>query len=169
MGRQKRDKKENMQHYYFDTSILIGYINPKEGRDSSERAKNIIRASLKAIKRNSQIKIIIPTVVLGEIIQQLNEILENSEWMDALGKLLKFIKDCKTQIDFPSPGRSHYELALKILERDDRFESMDALIIAHPILDENSKKFYSFDSMFISSKIISELKDEYNSKFEIES
>ena len=112
-----------MQHYYFDTSILIGCINPKEGRDSSERAKNIIRASLKALKRNSQIKIIIPTVVLGEIIQQLNEMLENSEWMDALGK---------------------------------------------PILDD-SKKFYSFDSMFIVSKIISELKDEYNSKFEIES
>ena len=69
--------------------------------------------------------------------------------------------------DFPAPTREHYALAARLLEEDEYLENHDALIVSHPILDNDTTWFFTHESKLHNNMVIEQEKDERDNRFMI--
>lgn len=150
------------QSIYIDTCILIGYVE-KGRNDINRTAKENVRKIQSMVRHNSEIKVKIPTTILGEFMLWCirNDDCDNR----ALSDFKMLVKNLNA--DFPAPQKEHYELARKLMETDDRFEPNDALIISYALLDPTTTWFLTTDTNLHNNRIIEEEKDKRNNKFKI--
>ena len=153
-----------VQSIYIDACILIGCIEGKYRRknDIHRISQDAIRKIESMARHNSEIKVKIPTIVLSEFMLWC---IKNDEDDRVLSDLKTLVKNLKA--DFPSPKKEHYELAKRFIETDSRFESHDALIISHALLDPTTTWLLTTDTVLHNNKIIEKEKTERNNRFKI--
>lgn len=149
------------QSYYFDSSVIIAYFDERD-KDRNEMAKKIISKVRSAVRKNPEIKVKIPSVVLAEIFMKL---IEDERVRNRLDEFFALVRDLKA--DFPAPKIEHYEEALHLLQKDPQLEPHDSMIVAHALLDEETKYLFTFDSKLINNKVIKKRKSEKGVSFKI--
>lgn len=156
---------DNVQSFYLDSDIIIAYIRGKTD-EVYEISKELI-GRLRGFRKH-KVSIKIPSVVLSEIIHELffekNKRLEK-EVDKMMHSFLELIDDL--EIEYVVPSKEHYELAKKILDKDEFIKPHDALIIAHVLLDKSSKYLFTTDGVLQDSKVIKDLQEEIGVKFKI--
>jgi hypothetical protein len=114
------------------------------------------------LRRNSEIKVKIPTVILGEFMLWC---IRNDYDDRALSDFKTLVE--KLDADFPTPQKENYELAKKLMETDDRLEPHDALIVSHALLDPNTTWLLTTDTVLHNNRIIEKEKTNRNNRFKI--
>jgi hypothetical protein len=148
------------QSYYIDACVLISYFDERK-KDQNRIAKETIHKIINSVKRNPEISVKIPTLVLGEVyswILRHNQL----ELIFDFGRLFN-----QMNADFPAPTREHYTLAARLLRDDEYLENHDALIVSHPILDNNTTWFFTHESKLHNNMVIEQEKEVRGNRFMI--
>lgn len=156
MGKQGK----NEQHVFIDTCILEGHIlwkiKEKEGEKSfHEIFKNILSSAA----RNSEIKIKVPYVVVGELCNNLlkEDIEQRSLWpsKSTPGNLL-FETLNRKNIEMVAPTYMTYQLAKKIVENNHGFknQNLDSLVASQALTDPYSSHLITSDSLLLKSNLL---------------
>ena len=103
------------------------------------------------IKNSPPIRVIIPFVSVGEIVNTMIQ----KEKEDKVGDLFSLLKDLIA--DTPPPNKSVIELSSRILSDDNLFDTTDAIIAAHAISDEYSTRLLTTDTNMQNSRVLIEL------------
>lgn len=141
------------QTIYIDSCIIDAYLWGKKG--DKECAKRIYYNVKKTIDSNSKIKVIIPLIVVGEIV---NTMIQKGK-KNKIDEMFKLIEDLKA--DTPPPNKEIIETSLHILEEDKRFQPTDAIIAAHALCDEYSAHLLTADQNMINSRAVNDPEDNY--------
>jgi hypothetical protein len=148
------------QSYYIDACVLISYFDRRK-KDQSRTARETIHKIISNVDRNPEISVKIPTLVLGEVylwILRCNQLELASDFARLFNQM---------NADFPAPAKEHYKLAAKLLEMDQYLENHDALIVSHPILDNDTTWFFTHESKLHNNMVIEQEKDERDNNFMI--
>ncbi|RLI81754.1 hypothetical protein DRP07_06705 [Archaeoglobales archaeon] len=148
------------QSYYIDACVLISYFDEQK-KDQNKIAKDTIHKIINTVERNPEISVKIPTLVLGEIYLWVLRH-DQPELIFDFGRLFN-----QLNADFPAPTREHYALAARLLEEDEYLENHDALIVSHPILDNDTTWFFTHESKLHNNMVIEQEKDERDNRFMI--
>ncbi|RLI77649.1 hypothetical protein DRP04_11100 [Archaeoglobales archaeon] len=149
------------QSIYIDANILIGYFE-KKNRDIKKIAREAISKTQKMVRGNSEIIVKIPTIVLAEFMQWYIEDCSDEEVLSQFEALVE-----KLDADFPAPKKEHYELAIKLMNEDDRVNSHDALIVSHALLDPTTTWLLTTDTVLHNNKVIEKEKKRLENRFKI--
>ncbi|MEA1994024.1 MAG: hypothetical protein U9N35_06505 [Euryarchaeota archaeon] len=161
MVRRKIKKENNLQNIYIDTFYIEAYlIGNKIGQsDTQKEAKDLFQKISKTIT-NPNIKVVIPFIVLGELINNINR--EISGDVNKNKIFFKFWKLINRLIkaDFSPPRGNFIPIAKRVMEKDDKIEPADLHIVAQALEDPNSSFLLTTDSKIIESYGIKSLEKE---------
>lgn len=143
----KKPSQKAVQTIYVDSCFVDAYL--WGDRDMKQHTNRVFYR----IKDSSPVKVIIPFVSVGEIV---NTMIQKGK-EDKVGDLLKFIKDMKA--DTPPPNKTVIEISSRILNADGLFDTTDAIIAAHAISDEYSTRLLTTDTNMQNSRVLSELEE----------
>jgi len=84
----------DLQHIYIDTSYIQSFLRPK---DEEERwQKKQVRKAIERAKRNGKIFIILPFIVAGELLNNLNQgDLKRDVKQEIVGEFFEILEDEK--------------------------------------------------------------------------
>jgi len=155
MRRHRKKDKEcstKLQHIYIDTCYFHAYLIGD--RDEKEISNQIFQKIFKCIE-NPNIKVIIPFIVVGEVINNINRKIPDKDKTDVVMKFWRLIKNLKA--DFAPPRSECFKLANKIIETDDRIEAVDSEILSQALCDPNSSHLLCSDTKVLHSNQIKDL------------
>jgi predicted nucleic acid-binding protein len=141
----KKPSQKAVQTIYIDSCFVDAYL--WGDRDMKQHTKRVFYR----IRNSSPVKVIIPFVSVGEIVNTMIQ----KEKEDKVGDLLKLLKDLIA--DTPPPNKRVIELSSRILSDDNLFDTTDAIIAAHAISDEYSTRLLTTDTNMQNSRVLSEL------------
>lgn len=161
MARRKKKKENNLQNIYIDTFYIEAYvIGDKIGqRDTQKEATDLFQKISKTIT-NPNIKVVIPFIVLGELINNINR--EISDDMNKTQVFFKFWELINKLIkaDFSPPRCNCIPIAKRVMVKDDQIEPTDLHIVAQALEDPYSSFLLTTDSKIIESYGIKNLEKE---------
>lgn len=145
------------EHIYIDTSYLQSYLIPKNDEEEwqGEQVKNaILRA-----KHNRKKFIIIPMIVAGELVNNLNDndIYKNGK-QDAMSRFFEVLENEK--IDLKPAKADSLRLAAQIKDSDRLLGDTDLLIASQALCDIYSVHLLIHDKKIIESEEISDVERE---------
>jgi len=148
----------NIQNIYIDTHFFQGYLWGRE--DEKEKARGIFSKIESVVRRNPNINVKIPFIVVGELINNL--IRENFEQRDRDENMYKFfelLKDLKA--DIIPPNKCCYVKAKLLIDRDNYFAERaptDTFIASCALCDPNSLRLLTVDTLVLESDKLKEEK-----------
>ena len=152
----------NIQNIYIDTCFFQGYLWGKE--DEKENA-NVILSKIKSnVRRNPEINVKIPFIVVGELINNL--IRENFELRDRdedeiMYKFFVLLKDLKA--DIIPPNKCCYDIAKSLTAQDFYFAEnapTDAFMASCVLCDPDSSHLLTVDSRLLESELLKSIEKE---------
>lgn len=143
------------QHIYIDTSYIQSFLRPK---DEEERwQKGQVRKAIERAKRNGKIFIILPFIVAGELLNNLNqEDIHREEKQEIVGSLFEILDDEK--IDLKPAKADALKLAASIKDQDRLLGDTDLLITSQALCDIYSIHLLIHDKKIIESEKIADIK-----------
>lgn len=144
---KRRTSKSAVQAIYIDSCFVDAYL--WGDRDMKQHTNRVFYR----IKNSSPLKVIMPFVSVGEIV---NTMMQKGK-EDKIGDLLSLIKDLSA--DTPPPNKKVVEISSHILSEDDLFDTTDAIIAAHAISDEYSTRLLTTDTNMQNSKVLIEVEE----------
>ena len=119
----------NIQNIYIDTCFFQGYLWGKE--DEKENA-NVILSKIKSnVRRNPEINVKIPFIVIGEMISNLireNFELRDSDEDEIMYKFFVLLRDLKA--DTIPPNKCCYDMAKSLTAQDSYFAENAPLMLS---------------------------------------
>ena len=147
------------QSIYIDADMLIFYFD----RRSSDRGRTS-RETFKKITDNlgnTEIRVRIPQVVLGEILvfscKRCKTTYSPSEMIELLKEL---------RADYPSANHSILGYAIELMS-DQSIKPNDAVLVAHSLLDKSTQWLLTTDQTLITNLAIVRKMDELEHRFTI--
>ena len=138
----------NTQNIYIDTYFVQGYLWGK--RDEEEIIKPIFSKIKKSIK-NPDINVKIPSIVVGELI---NNLRKNSDHVER-GKIMYNFFDLLNNLEAEiiAPNKCSFGIAKSLIKQDDYLENhpSDVLIASCALCDPDSSHLLFHDSLFLES------------------
>ena len=117
----------NIQNIYIDTCFFQGYLWGKE--DEKENAKDILSKIESNVKRNPDINVKIPFIVIGEMINNLiRENFELSNRAEIMYKFFVLLRDLKA--DTIPPNKCCYDMAKSLTAQDCYFAENAPLMLS---------------------------------------
>lgn len=143
------------QHIYIDTSYIQSFLRPK---DEEERwKKGQVRKAIERAKRNGKIFIILPFIVAGELLNNLNqEDIRRDIKQEIVGSLFEILDDEK--IDLKPAKADALKLAASIKDQDHLLGDTDLLITSQALCDIHSIHLLIHDKKIIESEKIADIK-----------
>ena len=147
----------NTQNIYIDTCFFQGYLWGKS--DEKENAKAIFSKIEATVRRNSKIKVKIPFIVVGELIN--NIIRENFGQKDRdeiTHKFFELREDLNA--DIIPPNKCCYNKAKLLIDRDRylvEHAPTDTLIVSCALCDMDSAFLLTEDSLLLVSYSLKEI------------
>jgi len=153
----KKGKEPSHQCVYLDTDHIQDFL---WGKPDEIRAANQIFQKLRNSIKNPDIKVRIPFVVVGELINNLvrdkKDNLISKDDMDSI--LHKFLTlQNELNADLTPPGKCVYFAACELIKKDDRVAGSDALIVCQALCDPYSSHLLTTDTDILYSTAIQEL------------
>jgi len=148
-----------MQKIYIDSNIILAKIYP--ANDEQEKASKRIIFNL---QKYQNYKVVIPQIVLAEIFSKLLDSKNRDGLLllfDQLSNIISNISEC-----LPNATKNMLELAIDIVNNDNKIDICDATIVAQAILDD-ADMLLTFDAGIRESEYIQKIKKEYNKKLRI--
>ncbi len=167
------------QHYHFDTTCIIHYIDPQAivFKDVDPDISKAIHKIVSRVKRYNNLKLVFSNPALGELMYKYIENLYPRDWLrkasqldyvKPLDNLIKLKDELGDRLILGYYGKSVYVAKFsEVVETVDRhITDIDKHILAHASTDPHTTKFYTTDSEIIySSRRLEEAI--YNSRKEI--
>jgi hypothetical protein len=148
------------QNVYVDTDILMFYFDRKD--DKGRIARSSLAQVVKSIEENSEIKVKISQVVLGELMLHFcNGKCEPYKMKELLATLNVGYSD------MPSAGLEALTCANEILDAQRQIKPNDALIVAQVINDPLATWLLTTDGKFIGNRFIEEKMESLGHRFTI--
>ena len=153
--------KTNTQNIYIDTYFVQGYLWGK--RDEEENIKPIF-SKIKSSVKNPDINVKIPSIVVGEMINNLRNISDQDERGNIMYNFLNLLNDLEAEII--APNKCSFGIAKSLIKQDDYLENhpSDVLIASCALCDRDSSHLLFRDSLFLESmtleKIERDMRDE---------
>jgi predicted nucleic acid-binding protein len=148
-----------MQKIYIDSNIILARIYP--ANDEQEKASKRIIFNL---QKYQNYKVVIPQIVLAEIFSKLLDSKNRDGLLllfDQLSNIISSTSEC-----LPNATKNMLELAIDIVNNDNKIDICDATIVAQAILDD-ADMLLTFDASIRESEYIQKVKKEYNKKLRI--
>ncbi|UEC39284.1 MAG: putative PIN_12 domain-containing protein [Methanothrix sp.] len=147
----------DLQHIYIDTSYIQSFLRPKD--DEERWQKKQVRTAIERAKRNGKIFIILPFIVAGELLNNLNQgDIERDIKQEIVGELFKILEDEK--IDLKPAKADALKLAASIKDQDRLLGDTDLLIASQALCDIHSIHLLIHDRKIIESEKIAEVERE---------
>jgi len=144
----------NIQNIYIDTCFFQGYLWGKE--DEKENAKDILSKIKSNVKRNPDINVKIPFIVIGEMINNLiRENFELSNRAEIMYKFFVLLRDLKA--DIIPPNKCCYDIAKSLTAQDSYFAEnapTDAFMASCALCDPDSSHLLTADSRLLESELL---------------
>jgi len=148
-----------MQKIYIDSNIILARIYPANGEQEKVSKRIIFN-----LQRYQNYKVVIPQIVLAEIFSKLLDNKDRDELLLLFDQLLNIISN--TSECLPNATKNMLELAIDIVNNDNKMDICDATIVAQAILDD-ADMLLTFDAGIRESEYIQKIKKEYNKKLRI--
>ncbi len=152
----------NIQNIYIDTCFFQGYLWGKE--DEKENA-NVILSKIKSnVRRNPEINVKIPFIVVGELINNL--IRENFELRDSDEDEIMykfFVLRRNLEADIIPPNKCCYGIAKSLTVQDSYFAEnapTDAFMASCALCDPDSSHLLTVDSRLLESELLKSIEKE---------
>ena len=119
----------NIQNIHIDTCFFQGYLWGKE--DEKENAKDILSKIESNVRRNPEINVKIPFIVIGEMISNLireNFELRDSDEDEIMYKFFVLLRDLKA--DTIPPNKCCYDMAKSLTAQDSYFAENAPLMLS---------------------------------------
>jgi len=152
----------NIQNIYIDTCFFQGYLWGKE--DEKENA-NVILSKIKSnVRRNPEINVRIPFIVIGEMISNL--IRENFELRDSDEDEIMykfFVLRRNLEADIIPPNKCCYGIAKSLTAQDSYFAEnapTDAFMASCALCDPDSSHLLTVDSRLLESELLKSIEKE---------
>ena len=147
----------DLQHIYIDTSYIQSFLRPK---DEEERwQKKQVRKAIERAKRNGKIFIILPFIVAGELLNNLNQgDLKRDVKQEIVGEFFEILEDEK--VDLKPAKADALKLAASIKDQDRLLGDTDLLIASQALCDIHSIHLLIHDRKIIESEKIAEVERE---------
>ncbi len=145
---------------YLDSNILLSSIVGRASERSS--SGNIIK------RLQAHYDVVIPQIVIAEVFSKI--LTDNNDSLLKLQNIRKTILNIinNPSTCIPNASKEVYELALEIIENDNRVDICDATIVAQAILDNEADILLTFDKKILRSGYINDtLIPKYNNRLEI--
>ncbi len=144
----------DLQHIYIDTSYIQSFLRPK---DEEERwQKKQVRKAIERAKRNGKIFIILPFIVAGELLNNLNQgDLKRDVKQEIVGEFFEILEDEK--VDLKPAKADALKLAASIKDQDRLLGDTDLLITSQALCDIHSVHLLIHDRKIIESEKISDM------------
>ena len=147
----------NTQNIYIDTCFFQGYLWGKE--DEKENAKDILSKVGSNVRKNPEINVKIPFIVVGELINNLiRENFEQGVREDIMYEFFELRKDLRA--DTIPPNKCCYAKAKLLIDRDCYLAESaptDTLIVSCALCDMDSAFLLTDDSLLLVSYSLKEL------------
>ena len=156
-----RNLKTNTQNVYIDTYFVQGYLWGK--RDEEENIKPIF-SKIKSSIKNPDINVKIPSIVVGELINNLRKISDHVERENIMYDFFDLLNGLEAEII--APNKCSFGIAKSLIKQDDYLENhpSDVLIASCALCDPDSSHLLFHDSLFLESmtlkKIEKDMQDE---------
>jgi hypothetical protein len=144
----------DLQHIYIDTSYIQSFLKP---RDEEERwQKRQVRKAIERAKRNGKIFIILPFIVAGELLNNLNQgDIKRDIKQEIVGSLFEVLEDEK--IDLKPAKADALKLAASIKDQDRLLGDTDLLITSQALCDIHPIHLLIHDRKIIESEKIADV------------
>jgi len=148
-----------MRTYYIDTDHLYSYIIWKDSEtrrnlivNKHQEEERIRYKSFKEILFNDNVKIKVPLIVMGELINNINRHHAQLD-MNCVNYIYNEIFSIfkRDNIDFSAPNNESFSILAKIIDKDFRFDSTDALIVSQALADKNASHLLTLDRIITNS------------------
>ncbi|GEM_PF-2034317 len=160
MRRHRKKDKEcstELQHIYIDTCYFHAYLWGKH--EEKTFSKKIMKKIENSIKKNSNIKVIIPFTIVGELLNNMyQDSFDTKKIEDYFYKFLNLIEKLRADLR-PSKSNEFFNIATKIREKDNRIGNTDILILSHALCDPNSKYALFIDQDVLHSTVIRDMEE----------
>lgn len=143
----KKPSQKAVQTIYIDSCFVDAYL--WGDRDMKQHTNRVFYR----IKNSSPVKVIIPFVSIGEIV---NTMIQKRK-QDKVRDLLNLIKNMRA--DTPPPDKRVIKISSRILDEDDIFDPTDAIIAAHAISDAHSIRLLTTDTNMQNSRVLIKLEE----------
>ncbi len=152
----------NIQNIYIDTCFFQGYLWGKE--DEKENA-NVILSKIKSnVRRNPEINVRIPFIVVGELINNLireNFELRDSDEDEIMYKFFVLLRNLEA--DIIPPNKCCYGIAKSLTAQDSYFAEnapTDAFMASCALCDPDSSHLLTVDSRLLESELLKSIEKE---------
>ena len=141
----------NIQNIYIDTYYFQGYLWGK--KDEKESTTDIFSEIESNVRKNPEINVKIPFIVIGELINNLvlRENFEQRERNEIMYNFFELRKDLDA--DFIPPNKCSFDKAKLLIDQDDYLEkhSSDVLIASCALCDSDSSHLLIHDKLLLHS------------------
>ena len=140
----------NIQNIYIDTCLFQGYLWGKE--DEKKNAKDILSKIKSNVKRNPDINVKIPFIVIGEMINNLiRGSFELNNRAEIMYKFFDLLNDLRA--DIIPPNKCCYAKAKLLIDQDCYLaeNATDILIVSCALCDKDSAFLLTDDSLLLES------------------
>ena len=150
----------NIQNIYIDTCFFQGYL---WGKEDEKKNANVILSKIKSnVRRNPEINVRIPFIVVGELINNL--IRENFELRDSDEIIYKFfVLRRNLKADIIPPNKCCYDIAKSLTAQDSYFAEnapTDAFMASCALCDPDSSHLLTVDSRLLESELLKSIEKE---------
>ena len=155
-----QDEEENLQNIYIDTSYFCAYLLGK--REEKKASKDILQRIEDSVKNNSEMQVVIPLTVLGELINDIYRDVDNKGKIDKLFYDFLVLVE-KLGADFQPPKEDHFFYTTKRIKKEDKLNIIsndDILIVAQALCDPDSSRLICQDRPVLNSNKIIDLEKE---------
>jgi hypothetical protein len=148
-----RNLKTNTQNIYIDTYFVQGYLWGK--RDEEENIKPIF-SKIKSSIKNPNINVKIPSIVVGELINNLRGISDHGEREDIMYNFFKLLNELEA--DIIAPNKCSFDIAKSLIEDDYLAKQpSDVLIASCALCDPDSSHMLFHDGLFLESRTLEKM------------
>jgi len=147
----------NTQNIYIDTCFFQSYLWGKE--DEKGNAKDILSKIESNVRKNPEINVKIPFIVVGELINNLiRENFEQGVREEIMYKFFELRKDLEA--DTIPPNKCCYGKAKLLTDQDPYFAEnapLDAFIVSCALCDPDSSHLLTTDSRLLESELLKKI------------
>ena len=140
--------------------VVVVYLDTWAPREIVSKKHNARRKSARRFARlkSGVYSVKVLQVVVGEAVTTVMRDYPPSEWRDKIGMILDaFAEVADPATCFPPPDPAAGDLARRLMARDSRLTKTDAFVAAQALLDPESQKVVTADSVLKRSAALAEV------------